>query len=146
MGANDIDPLMLGVLAQNLEILSGSTMVTLSLALSLVAIIANVSLMVGDVPSWRHEDQLHTMCMVCAFGAAFVQFLTAVTTRSAISGVIHAVEAVSLGTVGVTRGIMVEVFVWISAVIWFVAFLGCAYILRWEIRERKSGEVSAAPE
>jgi hypothetical protein len=135
VGAMSVDPLMIGVLAQSLGKLSGVTLFTLSMASSVAAIVANISLMTDVVSASQNERHAQNMCITFSFGAAFALFVTAITTRATISASIHAVEAVALGRVVVTRGVLLEVFVWVSSAIWFLVFLSCVYIRRWELQE-----------
>jgi len=139
-----LDPLMLIQFARTLTTSAVfPPILTVSVVLSGIAFFLTLILMVPILFNWRHARNIHFLCIVSAGAAAFLLFVIALMTTSAISGVMAAIPTVSLQVIVTERGILLEAFVWTAFGIWTFTFIFVWWLRWWEILERREVKLAA---
>jgi len=136
--ASGLDPLRIGVIAKCFQALSTSSWFTIGMTFGTTAIILNLSLLIDDVAFWRHAHSLHVTDTAFSAAASVALFITALQTRFTVSGAMYSINTLAFDNLGATRGVLLEVFLWVTSVIWLVSSCCCFYLRSWEIKQRRS--------
>jgi glucan phosphoethanolaminetransferase (alkaline phosphatase superfamily) len=126
-----------------IESVAGPYLILLSITLGLTSLIMTMVLFLPVVFNWRHARNLHFLCIVMAGATAFFLFVNILITKMGILGGIYGVTITSLQAIQAQTGTLTEAFLWISWVLWLLAFLMVWWVRWWEILERREVKIKA---
>jgi len=135
--ASSPDPLMIGVIAECFQTLSTSSWFTMGMTFGITAVILNISLLINDVATWRHARNLHVTDTALAGAASLAIFITALQTRFTVSGAMYTINTVSFDNLIAKRGVLLEVFLWITWAIWMLSSICCFYLPGSEVEQQR---------
>jgi len=136
--ASSLDPVMIGVIAECFQTLSTSSWFTMGMTFGITAVILNISLLINDVATWRHARNLHVTDTALAGAASLAIFITALQTRFTVSGAMYTINTVSFDNLIAKRGVLLEVFLWISWAIWMLSSICCFYLPGSKVKQERS--------